>query len=66
MGFPREEYQRGLPFPPPGDLPDPGTKPTSPALVGGFLTAASGEASYTLDPGGTMVKNLPAKLETQV
>ena len=45
MGFPREEYQRGLPFPPPGDLPDPGTKPTSPALVGGFLTAASGEGS---------------------
>ena len=25
MGFPRQEYWRGLPFPPPGDLPDPGS-----------------------------------------
>ena len=30
MGFFRQEYQSGLPFPPPGDLPDPGIKPTSP------------------------------------
>ena len=28
----------GLPFPPPGDLPDPGIKPSSPALAGGFFT----------------------------
>ena len=27
MGFPRQEYWSGLPFPPPGDLPDPGIKP---------------------------------------
>ena len=27
-----------LPFPPPGDLPDPGIKPASPALAGGFFT----------------------------
>ena len=26
VGFPRQEYWRGLPFPPPGDLPDPGTE----------------------------------------
>ena len=32
MGFPREEYWRGLPFPFPGDLPDPGVEPKSPAL----------------------------------
>ena len=32
MGFPREEYWRELPFPPPGDLPDPGIEPRSPAL----------------------------------
>ena len=32
MGFPRQEYWSGLPFPPPGDLPDPGIKPASPAL----------------------------------
>ena len=32
MGFLRQEYWRGLPFPSPGDLPDPGIKPKSPAL----------------------------------
>ena len=31
MGFPRQEYWSGLPFPSPGNLPDPGTKPMSPA-----------------------------------
>ena len=30
MGFSRQEHWSGLPFPPPGDLPDPGTKPGSP------------------------------------
>ena len=40
-GFPRQEYWSGLPFPPPGDLPNPGIKPTflvSPALAGKFFT----------------------------
>jgi len=32
MEFSRQEYQSGLPFPSPGDLPDPGIKPRSPAL----------------------------------
>ena len=32
MGFPRQEYWSGLPFPAPGDLPDPGIEPRSPAL----------------------------------
>ena len=32
MGFPRQEYWSGLPFPSPGDLPVPGNKPGSPAL----------------------------------
>ena len=32
MGFSRQEYQSGLPFPSPGDSPDPGIKPRSPAL----------------------------------
>ena len=31
-GFSRQEYWRGLPCPPPGNLPDPGTEPMSPAL----------------------------------
>ena len=41
MGFPRQEYWSGLPFPPPGDLPNLGIKPTSfvsPALAGRFFT----------------------------
>ena len=37
MGFPREEYWRGLSFPPPGDLLDPETELKSPALAGGFF-----------------------------
>ena len=32
MGFPQQEYWGGLPFPPPGDLPNPGIEPVSPAL----------------------------------
>ena len=32
MGFSKQEYWSGLPFPSPGDLPDPGIKPRSPAL----------------------------------
>ena len=41
MEFSKQEYWRGLPFPPPGDLPNPGIKlmsPVSPALAGGFFT----------------------------
>ena len=33
MGFPRQEYLSGLPFPSPGDLPDPGIEHVSPALL---------------------------------
>ena len=37
MGFSRQEYWSGLPFPPPGDLPDPRIKPRSPALQANSL-----------------------------
>ena len=43
LGFPRKEYWIGLPFPPPKDLPDPGTEPVSPAspaLADRFFTDA--------------------------
>ena len=40
-GVLQQEYWSGLPFPPPGHLPDPGIKPTSPALAGGLFTAES-------------------------
>ena len=32
MGFSKQEYWNGFPFPSPGDLPDPGIEPRSPAL----------------------------------
>jgi len=38
MGFLRQEYWRGLPFPSPGDLPDPRIEPASPALASGLVT----------------------------
>ena len=38
MGFLKQEYGSGLPFPSPGVPPDPGIKPESPALAGGFFT----------------------------
>ena len=43
MGFSRQEYWSGLPLPPPGDIPNSGIEPTSPAspaLAGGFFTTA--------------------------
>ena len=38
MEFPRQEYWSGLSFPSPGDLPDSGIEPGSPALAGRFFT----------------------------
>ena len=49
MEFPRQEYWSGLPFPPPGDLPDPRIEPASlgsPALAGGF---------FTIQPSGKLI-----------
>ena len=39
MGFSRQEYWSGLPFPSPEDLPDPGIEPRSPALYADALKA---------------------------
>ena len=39
MGFSRQEYWSGLPFPSPGDLPDPGVEPGSPALQANALNS---------------------------
>ena len=44
LGFSRQEYWNGLPCPPPGDLPDPGIKPTSLMsleLAGRFFTTGA-------------------------
>ena len=39
LEFSRQEYWSELPFPSPGDLPDPGTEPESPALQADSLTS---------------------------
>ena len=39
VGFSRQEYWSGLPFPLPGDLPDPGIEPAAPVLAGMFFTS---------------------------
>ena len=44
MGFSKQEYWSGLPFPSPGDLPNPVIEPLSlmsPALTGGFFSASA-------------------------
>ena len=52
MGLPRQEHWNGLPFPSPGDLPDPGIEPVFPALAGGFFT--------TEPPGKTWINSAAA------
>ena len=48
MGFSRQEYWSGLPFPFPGDLPNPGFAPASPVWAGGFFTTEPPEKpNYT-------------------
>ena len=47
--FSRQEYWSGLPFPPPGDLPDPETESASlvsPALAGGFFTTIASREDF--------------------
>ena len=51
LRFPRQEYRSGLPFPSPGDLPDPGTEPRSPAQQ---------VDSYRLSYAGRVVVEHPA------
>ena len=49
MGFSRQEYWSGLPFPSPGDLPDPVIEPGSPTLQADALTS---------EPPGKPIVNL--------
>ena len=51
MGFSRQEYWSGLPFPSPGDPPDPGIEPRSPTLQADALTSeppGKGHIKYTI------------------
>ena len=56
MGFSRQEYWSGLPFPSPGNLPDPGIKPRSPALQTDSTIGATGES-----PTGSVIPLLSHK-----
>ena len=81
MGFSRQEYWNALPFPSPGDLPNPGIEPRSPALQADSLPAELGGKlgsyiSTVFCPTNLLyqwaslltqlVKNLPAMQETWV
>ena len=81
MGFSRQEYWSGLPFPSPGDLPNPGIEPGSPALQADSLLLSHRKAEIHKSlklchilklniqvegfPSGSVVKNPPAMQETQ-
>ena len=56
MGFSRQEYWSRLPFPSPGDLPDPGIEPRSPALEADALTS---------EPPGKPMTNLDCILKSR-
>ena len=64
-GFWRQEYWSGLPCPPPGDLPNPGIEPVSPALTGRpFTISATWEAPwYTVDAQIPMNKGPNGRLD---
>ena len=57
MGFYRQEFWSMLPFPSPGDLPDPEIEPTSPASAGGF---------FTTEPSGKHAKMIYAYINTYI
>ena len=60
MGFSRQEYWSGVPFPSPGDLPDPGIEPRSPALEADALTSEPPGKQVVL-----VVKDPPANAEDE-
>ena len=63
MEFFRQEYQSGLPCPSPGDLPDPGTEPRSPALQADALPAECGHRLGIGDNAGCVSGGLgPGRL----
>ena len=56
MEFSRQEYWSGLPFPSPGDLPDPGIKPASPALQADSLLSKTPEMEKAMAPHSSVLK----------
>ena len=57
MGFSRQEYWSGLPFPSPGDLPDPGIEPMSPTLEADALNS---------EPPGKPLRMFNYKIENRM
>ena len=53
----RQEYWSGLPFPSPGDLPDP--SPVSPALAGGFFTTGTTWQYNCVCEGEIFLRQIP-------
>ena len=66
MGFSRQQYWSGLPFPSPGDLPNAGIEPWSPAFQADALTSEPPEKQHWASLVAQTVKRLPAMWETQV
>ena len=62
-GYLRQEYWSGLPFPPPGDLPNQGMEPTSPALQA--ISCFAG-AFFTVEPPGKPIYIYGHRDRTQV
>ena len=58
MGFSRQEYWSGLPFPSPGDLPNPGIEPRSPALQADTLTSEPPGKPLVVYAAATAAKSL--------
>ena len=56
MGFSRQEYWSGLPFPPPGDLPDPGIEPACP------VSLAMARVFFTTEPPAKKTSQTPSLL----
>ena len=63
MGFSRQEYWSGLPFPSPEDLSDPGIEPRSPALEADALTS---EPPWKIQASKVILKILQARLQQYV
>ena len=58
MGFSKQQYWSGVPFPSPGNLPDPGIKPRSPALQADALTSEQPGKPKLDNVGHTYTKKL--------
>ena len=67
MGFSRQEYCSGLPFPSPGDLPNPGIEPRSPELQGAAAAKLLQLCPTLCDPtdGSPPVSTVPGILQAR-